>query len=329
MRNLILTLAILLSGIASAQNVGNLSGASHTDSSGTERLFTVASRDNGAVLSFEEVGVQYGVSELYTVVDTAFLFPLYPAASEWSPAWNISAVSSSTNNIVQTRTVNGIEESRTITYRYALQTPLYTWGGDPYYGITSPVNRISAGVDAAKREALRISMSGSTIGVYEFSRPVYSVDSNAPSGIETLIGRPNEPQPYLENGFHVSYTGGIQNTPPPTNVAWTESDWRVAIAANPVSYVGSPTSISMSSNVVEVIQNTEWPFTQMTVTLQEAYDGDEEGVIVFRRRGNTVVQLNQVGDATVEHISATEKIIRFEESEDALDTDEFAFHFVD
>ena len=277
MRNLILILVMLFTGMASAQNIGHLVRASHTDPSGTTRLFTVGPRDVGAVLSIE--GVE---TEIYTVVDTAFLLPLYPSATEWSPAWGLSAVSSSTTNFVQTRTVNGIEESRPITYRHAIQTPLYTWGGDPYYGIRSDVNRISAGVDAAKREAQRISGlgSGSTVGVYVFSRSVYSVDPSAPNGIETLIGRPNEPQPYVENGNPVIYINGQLSIP----LFQTTQEWAPLIGIEGVlpEHITLPVSYDRGDDM------------EITVLLSEApsFDADDDidvGVYVERNGVSTEV----------------------------------------
>lgn len=269
MRNLILMLAILFSGIVSAQTVGHLLRASHTDSDGVTRLFTVA--PGGTTLSIE--GAE---TEIYSVVDTPFLLPLYPAATEWSPAWEVSAISSSTTNFVQTRTVNGIEESRTITYRYALQTPLYTWGGDPYYGIgsllgTSNVNRLSAGVDAAKREAQRI--SGTTpIGVYVFSRDVYTVTSTF-DGIETLYGRPNQPAPYMENGNPVIYIGGQLVVP----VFTTTEEWAPLIGISGVlpQHITLPESYDIGDSMEITVLLSEVPSF-------EADDDIDVGVYVER-----------------------------------------------
>lgn len=279
MRNLILMLAILFSGIVSAQTtVGHLLRASHTDpADGTTRLFTVA--PGGTTLSIEG-----SETEVYTVVDVPFVLPLYPAASEWLPAWNISAVSSSATNFVQTRTVNGIEETRTITYRYALQTPLYTWGGDPYYGLRSDVNRISAGVDAAKREARRISGlgSGSTTGVYVFSRPIYSVDSSITfDGISTLVGSPiGAPVPYVENGNPVIYTNGVLVVP----TFSTAEEWAPLINIEGVlpRHITLPESYDIGDSM------------EITVLLSEvpSFDADDDidvGVYVERNGVSTEV----------------------------------------
>ena len=220
MRNLILLLAILLTGIVTAQVHGPFRGVTFETSTGlgTEGIRLTIS---GAVTPT--------INTTYKVVDPEFLGallttsvdgPVAPVNTEWAPAWNtdnINHIIAGQYSLTQSRTLNGEVQTRTIDYTAIIYNPTYTWGGDAAYGISQ--FRLTTDLNEAKNRAQLLSRRPTTVSLFLLSRTVYRVDivasqTNIGSQVPNLVYvNPESIGPYMENGIQVSYTNGNLDLP--------------------------------------------------------------------------------------------------------------------
>ena len=225
MRNLILMLVILISGMTSAQSgtqtFGPFRGITYTTTTG-QGADGIDMTISGAVTST--------INTRYKVVDADFLFPLVTTAidaptvaadTEWAPAWNLDNVNqiiSGSYTLTQSRTISGVEHTREISYSAVVQSPVYVWGGEAQHAIQA--NRFTQNLSEAKEQAQILSRRPTTAGVFQLTRILYQVTLVASQS--PLVGQ-NPPnlqkiqqgsvREYTENGLWVSYTGGDINLP--------------------------------------------------------------------------------------------------------------------
>ena len=216
MRNLILMLAILLTGIVTAQVHVN-TGPIEDSATGISSTFVVGPSQDGNAATLAIINPSS--STTYQVVDLEFLNELYTTTA-WSPSWSTENLvdNAGSHTLVQTRMFGTVTETRTISYSTA-QNVVFTWSGlaDPSYGISR--GRTEANQPDAERRAAAFSRDnapGVEIGLYHFVNYVYSFQTVSMPGatapitdqFNDLARRSSVVPTNNQNGEHITYLDG-------------------------------------------------------------------------------------------------------------------------